>query len=381
MEAVYLAHKAGWEVTLIDKDPYAPAAGLCDRFHHLDVLADSDSVIRNIKNAGLIIPALENIDALGRLEQIADAAGVPLAFDSFSHSISSSKVKSDKLFIEKGISAPAYWPEANLPVVVKPSGLSGSSGVIRIDTLLGLWSILEMTKHYPGNWVVQEFLSGPLYSLEVMGSRGSFVTYRATELEVDAVYDCKRVLAEAELNSQQEKQFREMAVKIAEAVNLTGIMDVEVINHNGVLKVLEIDARLPSQTPTVVYKSTGVNMVEHLFNVYALGNLPGATCLESAKGVVYEHIRVTPMGIETLGEHIIADAGPLGYHEDMWGADEVITNYSPGRQYWVATLIITGSSRAAAWARRCEVIEYIKTHFNLPAYMDSIPEIGTGTGG
>ena len=37
VEATYLAHKAGWEVLLVDKNPSPPAKGLCDRFYQVDV--------------------------------------------------------------------------------------------------------------------------------------------------------------------------------------------------------------------------------------------------------------------------------------------------------------------------------------------------------
>ena len=60
-------------------------------------------------------------------------------------------------------------------------------------------------------------------------------------------------------------ELRDISVKIAELIELKGIMDVEVIDDEGILKVLEIDARIPSQTPTVVYHSTGVNLLEELF--------------------------------------------------------------------------------------------------------------------
>ena len=41
-------------------------------------------------------------------------------------------------------------------------------------------------------------------------------------------------------------------VRIAEGLGLNGLMDVEVMVRDGQPKVLEIDARLPSQTPTAV---------------------------------------------------------------------------------------------------------------------------------
>ena len=37
VEAAYLAKKAGWEVVLVDRKSWVPAAGLCDSFYSLDV--------------------------------------------------------------------------------------------------------------------------------------------------------------------------------------------------------------------------------------------------------------------------------------------------------------------------------------------------------
>jgi pyrrolysine biosynthesis protein PylC len=66
-------------------------------------------------------------------------------------------------------------------------------------------------------------------------------------------------------------------------------------------------------------------------------------------------------------------AGPLHLHKDFYGADEAITNYSPGRSEWVATLIITGTDRMEAWEKRNRVIEEIRTHFKLDKYKDPFP--------
>ena len=69
------------------------------------------------------------------------------------------------------------------------------------------------------------------------------------------------------------QQFQDLGLRIAAKLTMTGIMDVEVINDQGILKVLEIDARLPSQTPTAVYKSTGTNMLELLYDLFAKGHV------------------------------------------------------------------------------------------------------------
>jgi pyrrolysine biosynthesis protein PylC len=150
-------------------------------------------------------------------------------------------------------------------------------------------------------------------------------------------------------------------------------MDVEVILHNGELKVLEIDARLPSQTPTAVYRSTGINMLELLARFFVgvdgpgfpgSGENPGTGKLQlPAKGVIYEHIRVTPGNLEFCGEHIMAEGGPLRLITGFFGADEAITDYSPGRNQWVATLIITAGDLAGAWEKRNQVIHDLRSRF------------------
>lgn len=376
VEATYLAHQVGWNVILVDKNKFSPAVGLCDEFHQMDVTKDGDKLSIVIKNADLIIPCIEDQEVLFCLKKIADNENVPLAFDLSSYTISSSKKESDDLFEKYGIPAPSYWPKCNLPVVAKPSNSSGSNGVRKIFTSKELSDFLaeiNSDENILKNWIIQEFLEGPSYSIEVLGYQGDFLALQITELEMDQMYDCKRVLAPVKLESELENQFKEIAVKIAQRINLTGIMDVEVINQNGVLKVLEIDARLPSQTPTAVYKSSGINIVKYLYDIYAGGQLPRELNMEANKSVIYEHISVSSQGIEILGEHIMATAGPLSFQENFFGAQEAITNYTPGCSSWVATLIIIENSPEEAWDKHLNIIKNIQNHINVPEYTDSSP--------
>jgi len=371
VEATYLAHKAGWEVVLVDRNSMVPAAGLCDAFYQLDVASEVLDLPRAIKTADLIIPALEDPDGLKCLKKRAFREDIPLAYDAAAYAVSSSKKESDALFAKLGIPAPKPWPKCDLPVVVKPSNSSGSRGIRRINKVEGLTAFVTNELN---NWVIQEFLEGPSYSLEVVGAKGNFMSLQSTEIVVDSHYDCKRVLAPAGLSSAINKEFREIAIAIADALNLSGIMDVEVVFHNGILKVLEIDARLPSQTPTVVNKSIGVNMLELLYDVFVTGVIPTIPDVHYEKGVVYEHIKVSPGILEVLGEHIMANAHPLKLLEQFFGADEALTDFAPGRSPWVATLIITGDSREEAWNKRCQVIEDIRDYFGLSVYSDPVPK-------
>lgn len=370
VEATYLAHKAGWEVILVDRNSMVPAAGLCDAFYQLDVTSEALDLPKAIKAADLIIPALEEPVALEYLSERAARESVPLAYDATAYAISSSKRESALLFAKLGVPIPTPWPKCALPVVVKPSNSSGSREVRRINKMEELTAVVTRE---PNNWVIQEFLAGPSYSLEVIGVKDNFVSLQSTEIVVDSQYDCKRVLAPAGLSSTMNKKFKEIAITIADALNLNGIMDVEVISHKGTLKVLEIDARLPSQTPTVVNQSTGINMLELLYDVFVKGVIPTIPDVKYERGVVYEHIKVSPGILEVSGEHIMANAHPLKLYEHFFGADEALTDFVPGHLPWVATLIITGDSREEAWNRRCLVIEDIRDYFGLSVYSDPIP--------
>lgn len=370
IEAAYLARQAGWSVILIDKNPSAPARGLADQFCQLDILQDAARLERLIKSADFIIPAIEDKAVLSCLDKTAHRVGVPIACDLPSYTITASKKSSDRLFLENGIPAPQYWPHCEFPVIAKPSGLSGSMGVKKIHNERELASFFDSEDYKGNDYLIQEFLEGESYSLEVIGCPGSYVPLQVTDLEMDAGYDCKRVLAPTQLTQEQILQFQNISLRIAELLPLTGIMDVEVIDHHGMLKVLEIDARLPSQTPTTVYRSTGINMLVMLYELFTKGQVGQPQDLGKEKGVIYEHVQITPGKMETLGEHIIAQAGCINYQQDFFGADEALTDYLPGSNRWAATLIITADDRSQAWKKRCQVIENIREYFGLE-YHDS----------
>lgn len=372
VEAVYLAKKAGWQTLLVDLNPQAPACGICDCYFKLDFTREKE-LTELFKGVDIIIPAVENKEVLSCIAKSAKAAGTRLIYDTAAYELSSSKLESDKLFARLGVPAPKPWPECRFPVTVKPSGASGSEGVHRIEGQKQLGALKSELGKFD-DWVIQEYLEGPSYSIEVIGSKGVYKALQVTELEMDAKYDCKRVLAPSGLSPEMTKEFEAIAVTLAGELSLEGIMDVEVILHEGQLKVLEIDARLPSQTPTAVYHSTGVNMLELLGLGLSEGCIKEKIGENNPRGVVYEHIKVNSKAVEVCGEHIMADAGRLLIVNGFFGADEAITNYSIGKQEWVATLIITGPDRLSALQKRQDVIKRIMKEFNISGFRDPVPE-------
>ncbi|MDD2498304.1 MAG: 3-methylornithine--L-lysine ligase PylC [Desulfitobacteriaceae bacterium] len=357
VEAAYLAKKAGWEVMVIDRNRDVPAETVGDSFVQLDV--NSDKSFREIiGKCQLVIPALEDKKALESICLTTDRIGVPLAFDSTAYQISSSKAVSNNLFQKLAIPIPELWPKCRFPVIVKPTDSSGSDGVKHLEKSDDFQKWVKSGKDIK-DWIIQEFLTGPSYSIEVIGCQGSYRSLQVTELEMDKVFDCKRVIAPARIDLEIIKEFENIGVKIAQALELEGIMDVEVILADGEMKVLEIDARLPSQTPTAVYHSTGVNMVQILGENFGYNKPKSVTDCCVQRGVVYEHVKVSREKMEICGEHVMGTAGPLKLQEGFFGADEALTNYEPGKTNWVATLINTGISLADAWEKRSRVLKNI----------------------
>jgi pyrrolysine biosynthesis protein PylC len=357
VEATYLAKKAGWEVLLIDKNPRAAASLMCDRFLPLEITAKGD-LDQIPGQAELIIPALENSSVLRILTEWSLQTGIPLAFDMEAYAISSSKRKSNRLFNEININTPKSWPQCDFPIMVKPDGESGSQAVKMVHNEKELTSTLP-AEHSLDDVVAQEYLEGPCYSIEIIGLPGNYMPLQVTELHMDSDYDCKRVIAPSGLDARQVMEFEQMVIRVAERIHLRGLMDMEVILHNDQLKVLEIDARLPSQTPTSVFHSTGVNMLNLLAELFLTGNVK-TNQMKETQTVIYEHIKVTKDSIEVMGEHTMSGVGPLKSYQGLFGAEEVITNFHPGLDEWVATLIFKGNSIEEVLGKRQQTYENIR---------------------
>lgn len=340
VEVIYLARKAGFKTLLIDKNPQAPAAGLCDAFLSFE-FKDGCFLPEIDDRIDCILPAVEDELVLAAVEKWSRKAGIPMAFDLNAYGLSCSKIKSDAFFHRLNLPAPRPWPDCSFPVVVKPDQASGSDGVEIFETremLLERFPNPDALK----NRVIQEFVDGPSYSIEVLGHSGNYQALQVTDLFMDEIHDCRRVTAPSLLSPELRRKLGDMVKTIARGINLNGIMDLEVILNKGELKILEIDARFPSQTPMTVFWSTGINMVDMLAKGCVSGeHIP---VLESEQPALVEHIWVKEKDITFAGEHIMSCDGLLSVIPDFFGADEAITSFTPGKKQWVATMVFTGAS-------------------------------------
>lgn len=350
-EAVYLARKAGMRTFLIDKCPQTPASGLAHLSLTADVCRPNSALTDLLAEADFLLPALENEEALAAIEQLAKAQGLPLAFDSAAYGISSSKRKSDQLMRQSGVPVPLYFPAGKCPYIIKPSGESGSTGVRKAESTEEAAGFLAAAAN-PAEWVVQEYLEGKSYSIEVIGRPGNYRTDEITEIHMDQGYDCRMVTCPCPEIAARAKVFRRMALQLAELVNLHGIMDVEVIDDQGEFKTLEIDARIPSQTPAAVFHSTGQNLVEELAWLTLYGEFPAKREETPLRCSAYEHYLMNEAGVFSLGEHIMGEARPLTFYAEAFGADEVLCDYDPQETAWRGIFINAADTFAALEQKR-----------------------------
>lgn len=374
MEAIYLAQQAKYEVALIDKDAGVPARALVDEFYHIDLLDGGRMAEALLGEFDLILPATENYRTLEWLAHMCCRHNLPVALDLPAYSVSSSKLKSNELFARFSIPRAEPWPECGFPVIVKPSGLSGSTGVVKVNAWEQLDEVLNGIDY---EVVIEKYLNGPSYSLEVIGDNGRCVCLQVTELQFDAAFDCKRVIAGPATGTGVAAQFYDLGKQITGALNLSGIMDIEVIDQDGALKVLEIDARLPSQTPSAVYHSTGINMVELLADYWINGRIPNFAQdrVSQAKAVIYEHMRFQNGRLEVSGEHILAGARNLKTYRDKFSADVLISNFEHSPYDWVATAIFAENTEAQVWETRNRAVKIMQQAFKTTEYLDPEPEI------
>jgi pyrrolysine biosynthesis protein PylC len=352
LEVAYLGLKAGWDITLIDKRYKSPASGLAETMITDLTKLDLYGLAVLCNGYDLIVPALEDRLVLERLT-VARAQDLipPLAFDIAAYRISSSKILSKKLFRRTGLLTPrdlnaldAKTKEAlgpNMSIIVKPSGLSGSKGVKFFENFEAL--DLDYSKStYPEGLVVEEWIEGNLYSVEVTAINGEATSHQVTLLGVDDRYDCREVIAPSRLHLRTDNKLKNAAEQLASELKLTGLMDLEAIYRDGKFYLLEIDARFPSQTPMAVYWSTGVNLLVELASCFVERppDQPEAgRRFRPAKKVVIEQFFVVSGKRIPQGERMFRDMGPVKIIPGFMGSREALVAGNPEGGSYAVTLI------------------------------------------
>lgn len=373
MEAVFLSSKAGYESFVIDRKGSAPALSLSDGHEVMDVVKDLDKAKKLLLDCDAVIPACEEMDALTALDRMLKDSGIPFLFDLGSYKVSSSKEHSNKIMSELDIPMPEPWPKCGFPAIVKPSSQSGSIGVSAVDNDEEMAAALGIVSDLGDIPIIQEFVSGKSVSIEVIGNGDTAVPYRTTEVVLDSNYDCKMVYCEPDIIPKEDNDmFADIGKRIGEGIGLKGLMDVEAIFTTKGLRVLEIDARIPSQTPAAVWAATDINLLEE-FVSSATGKSTGKKGRNECSA--YEHYIVENNSLTACGEKVFGKIEEPRFETRFFGSDEAITDYFPGKNVWRATVITSGRTAAEVLEKRKIFIRNVMVECGLDQYIDRSPKM------
>jgi len=371
MEAVYLSKKAGFKTFVIDRREDAPASSLADDHAALDLVKDGKDAARIFEGCDAVLPANENMGLLCTLQKLLSKSEIPLLFDMDSYKISSSKSASNRLMEDAGIPIPKKWPECGYPAIVKPSSQSGSTGVTvaynENDVNNGIKKVMDIGDEP----VIQEFVSGKSVSMEVIGNGEEFRSFVTTEILLSKKYDCKRVKCTPDiLTDEKDEEFRTISENLAESIGLRSLMDVEAIDTKNGLRVLEIDARIPSQTPAAVLAATGINILKEMI-------LPDERAYENMDSAAssYEHLMVKDGKLMTCGEKEFSHVRGPRIVSGLFGSDEMITDYEHGKNLWWCTMINRANTEKELEIKRSECIRSIINECGLNEFIDLSPDV------
>lgn len=372
MECVLLAREAGYRSVVIDRRPDAPALSLCDEPLVMDPAADPEGAACLFDGFDYVIPACEDTRLLDALVSIM-GDDPRLLFDPGAYSVSSSKLESNRLMSALDVPMPAEWPDCGYPVVVKPSSLSGSVGVTVANDMEEMDAGISKVYSLGDEPVVQGFARGRSVSVEVIGDGSDAAPYITTEVFLDPGYDCKMVRCHPGiLSGRDEVEFGRIGTDIARELGLRGIMDVEAIMTETGLRVLEIDARMPSQTPAAVLAASGINLLGEMVRS-AEGGLRGPGPMAASS--VYRHFVYSDGVLRSCGEKEFSKVRSPRFRRGLFGSDLAITDFEPGSDEWRATLIISAPTEDAVDGRSAAAIERMKDECSTDILVDEGPEV------
>jgi pyrrolysine biosynthesis protein PylC len=373
MEAVFLAKRAGFETVVIDRKAEAPALSICDEPHVLNPLESPEEAKAVLQSCDAVIPACEELDLLRHLDATVPGMGIPLMFDLNAYNTSCSKNRSNEIMQRAGVPLPQPWPECGFPVIVKPSSQSGSIGVKVAFNDEDIRQGLDFIKSIGDEPVMQEFVHGKSVSIEVIGDGTRAVPYVTTEVVLDSNYDCKMVRCNPSILSEEDEEiFSRVGKDVAESIGLRALMDVEAILTPKGLRVLEIDARIPSQTPAAILVGTGVNLLDELYRM-STGKGPGAVRKQGCS--VYRHVYMKDGVLRSSGEKVFGHVRRPRMEQGLFGSDYSISDYEPGKQEWYATLMTSGRTEEEVDRRCDESIRKIMDECSVETFIDGSPEV------
>lgn len=367
IEIAFLARMAGIHTTLIDKEKLMPASGLCSESYVFDVEKKEPALLAILKNVDVVVPAVERKSVLEAIEDIRRDLDLKVAFDFTAYDVTASKIRSDLLIQEASFPHLAYYPNAEPPYVLKPAVGNRRRYIRKVDTREEL-DFLISRKDSPESWIAQEYVKGPNYSITVVGKPGDYTTYEVAQLYLENDFDSNMVGCPVELDQKLKDKLNENAISLAEKLQLTGIMELEAVHGEDELRIMEINAVFPTQTPITVFYSTGINILVDLLKIFVDDNTQEKLSkiinksYDKPKHVVLKDFQFLNHTPTFRGESNLEKAGPLKMMVDFFDADYGITDYIDDDHEWQSIFINIAENEDKLIEKRIKAREALLEH-------------------
>ncbi len=221
---------------------------------------------------------------------------------------------------------------------------------------------------------MQEFLTGPSVTIDVIGNADDSRSLVYTHVIRDENYERKFLFCSPDLNDTNESSMRGHAAMLANELHLHGIISLDAIVDREVTKIIDMELMLPLGTPLIDLHSQGLNDLEMLIQLYTTGDLD-IPSLTGGRAVSLEHIIVEGGKLRSVPEKRMGSLSDPRIVEGLFGSDEMITDFEEGKDRWAATVIFCGDTFEEARSKRMHCMAHIVHEEGLDASLDPALEV------
>lgn len=305
LPGILKAKEMGLEVAVVDYNPQAVGIAYADKYYNASTM-DEDAVLAaamDYKPDGIMTLATDM--PMRGVAKAASALGLHgISYDTAVKA--TDKFDMIKAFKGHGVPSPWYYTVDSIealmalerrlsyPCVMKPTDNAGSHGVVLARSFEELLDSFEYShscsRH--GNVIIEEYISGPEISVEVMVVDGEVNVLQITDkLTTGVPFFVEMGHSQpTRFPADIQKSIRQVAAAACHAVGIdNGPAHVEMKVPARGPQMIELGARMGGDNITthLVPLSTGIDMVKATIDV-ALGNKPDITpTLECGSAIRY----------------------------------------------------------------------------------------------
>ena len=281
---VQKAASMGIETHVFAWEQGAVAAPYADYFYPLSVL-DRESILQKCKNVGIDgITSVGSDTVMPTVNYVAQKLGL-VGNSLESTLLSTNKFEMRKKLSENGVRCPKFkfFQEANyvddgtmsFPLIVKPVDRGGSIAVTKVESEAEVNLALSnaISKSFTGGAVVEEFIYGREFSVEMISKNGSHHFIIVTEKVTTGAPHFVEIAHHqpAQITPDEEKKIIDVVKKSVDSLGLeNGATHSEVIlSKNGDVWVVEIAGRMGGDFigSHMVVLSTGFDYLKGVLDI------------------------------------------------------------------------------------------------------------------